>query len=375
MNSYDVAVGGGAAGLSAALVLARARRRVAVVDAGQPRNAPAAHMHGFLGSDGLPPAELLGPGAREVTGYGGELDRRAPSPPSPGPAARPRPPASPSPSRTARVTAPAASWSPPGWATSSRTSPACANDGAATCCTAPTATATRSATSPLGVLGGTPEAVAHAHLVRQWSDDVVFFADGADLTDDQRPAARGPWHRGRRRARRPARRRGRPARPASSSRPGRSSRRRVFVRPHSSPTTPCSPTSAARPERLGRRDRPAHQRPRRLGRRQRRQPPRPGHHRRRRRFHRSHRHQHRPRRGRHLRRCHPGSAHPVPRNLLVLARPSEGAGLVGDLRDDRGSGGNETDQPPRNAAHRPSRSPSPPLPTGHVMGVWPPASG
>ena len=56
MNEYDVAVvGGGAAGLSAALVLARARRRVAVVDAGAPRNAPAAHMHGFLGWDGAPP--------------------------------------------------------------------------------------------------------------------------------------------------------------------------------------------------------------------------------------------------------------------------------------------------------------------------------
>src|SRR6187549_3620686 len=46
-ESYDVVViGGGAAGLSAALVLGRARRRVAVIDAGTPRNAPAAHMHG-----------------------------------------------------------------------------------------------------------------------------------------------------------------------------------------------------------------------------------------------------------------------------------------------------------------------------------------
>jgi flavin-dependent dehydrogenase len=49
MRDYDVVVvGGGPAGLSAALVLARARRTVAVVDAGGPRNAPAAHMHGFL---------------------------------------------------------------------------------------------------------------------------------------------------------------------------------------------------------------------------------------------------------------------------------------------------------------------------------------
>ena len=74
MNEYDVVVvGGGAAGLSAALVLTRARRRVAVVDAGQPRNAPAAHMQGFLGSDGLPPAELLAAGRDEVAGYGGQL--------------------------------------------------------------------------------------------------------------------------------------------------------------------------------------------------------------------------------------------------------------------------------------------------------------
>ena len=71
---YDVVVvGGGAAGLSAALVLGRARRRVAVVDAGAPRNAPAAHMHGFLSRDGMPPADLLAAGRAEVTGYGVEL--------------------------------------------------------------------------------------------------------------------------------------------------------------------------------------------------------------------------------------------------------------------------------------------------------------
>jgi thioredoxin reductase len=71
---YDVVmVGGGAAGLSAALVLGRARRRVAVIDGGQPRNAPAAHMHGFLSRDGMPPADLLAAGRVEVSGYGVEL--------------------------------------------------------------------------------------------------------------------------------------------------------------------------------------------------------------------------------------------------------------------------------------------------------------
>src|SRR3954467_6076568 len=74
MSEYDVVVvGGGAAGLSAALVLARARRAVLVVDAGKPRNAPAAHMHGFLSRDGLPPGDLLALGRGEVAGYGGEL--------------------------------------------------------------------------------------------------------------------------------------------------------------------------------------------------------------------------------------------------------------------------------------------------------------
>ncbi|MFC9969948.1 NAD(P)/FAD-dependent oxidoreductase [Spirillospora sp. NPDC127200] len=74
MDSYDVVIiGGGAAGLNAGLVLARARRRVLVVDGGHPRNAPAAHMQGFLSRDGLPPAELLEIGRTEVRGYGGEI--------------------------------------------------------------------------------------------------------------------------------------------------------------------------------------------------------------------------------------------------------------------------------------------------------------
>src|SRR6476619_8656843 len=74
MNQYDVAViGGGAAGLSAALVLSRARRTVLVVDAGNPRNAPAAHMHGYLSRDGMRPTALLATGSEEVTSYGGEI--------------------------------------------------------------------------------------------------------------------------------------------------------------------------------------------------------------------------------------------------------------------------------------------------------------
>jgi thioredoxin reductase/SAM-dependent methyltransferase len=70
----DVAVvGGSAAGLAAALQLGRQRRSVIVVDAGEPRNAPAAHMHSYLGHEGLPPAELTAIAREEVRSYGGEV--------------------------------------------------------------------------------------------------------------------------------------------------------------------------------------------------------------------------------------------------------------------------------------------------------------
>jgi thioredoxin reductase len=73
-NSYDVVViGGGAAGLNGALMLARSRRSVLVIDSGTPRNAPATGVHGLLGHDGLPPAELLERGRQEVRSYGGEI--------------------------------------------------------------------------------------------------------------------------------------------------------------------------------------------------------------------------------------------------------------------------------------------------------------
>ncbi|GAA0945926.1 NAD(P)/FAD-dependent oxidoreductase [Pseudonocardia zijingensis] len=68
-----VVIGGGAAGLNGALMLARSRRSVVVVDAGTPRNAPAEGVHGLLGADGVPPAELLRTGRAEVRRYGGRV--------------------------------------------------------------------------------------------------------------------------------------------------------------------------------------------------------------------------------------------------------------------------------------------------------------
>ncbi|MFH9887155.1 NAD(P)/FAD-dependent oxidoreductase [Streptomyces luteogriseus] len=74
-NYAVVVIGGGAAGLSAALVLGRARHSTLVVDAGEPRNAPAAHMQGYLTRDGMPPAEFLALGREEIARYGVELVR------------------------------------------------------------------------------------------------------------------------------------------------------------------------------------------------------------------------------------------------------------------------------------------------------------
>ncbi|MGW3413211.1 NAD(P)/FAD-dependent oxidoreductase [Streptomyces sp. NPDC000888] len=70
-----IVIGGGAAGLSAALVLGRARRSTLVIDGGEPRNAPAAHIQGYLTRDGMPPAEFLAEGRREIERYGVDLVR------------------------------------------------------------------------------------------------------------------------------------------------------------------------------------------------------------------------------------------------------------------------------------------------------------
>jgi thioredoxin reductase len=171
---YDVVVvGGGAAGLSAALVLGRARRRVAVIDAGAPRNAPATHMHGFLSRDGMPPADLLATGRAEVTGYGVEVisDRVETIEPgfvvrlSGGLVLRAR-----------RVLVTTGAWDElpdiagvrERWGKDLLHCPYChgweVRDQA------------------LGVLGTHPAALQHALLVRQWSDDVVFFAHTQDPT-------------------------------------------------------------------------------------------------------------------------------------------------------------------------------------------------
>ncbi|MCB2411988.1 FAD-dependent oxidoreductase [Demequina sp. TTPB684] len=69
--TYDaIVLGGGPAGLSAALMLGRSRRRVLVIDAAQPRNRFASHMHGVLGHEGTEPGALLERGCAEAAIYG-----------------------------------------------------------------------------------------------------------------------------------------------------------------------------------------------------------------------------------------------------------------------------------------------------------------
>ena len=74
LSDVDVVIlGGGPAGLSAALILARARRRVVVVDAGDPRNASAEAAHGLLGNEGIAPGQLLAKGRDEIVSFGAEV--------------------------------------------------------------------------------------------------------------------------------------------------------------------------------------------------------------------------------------------------------------------------------------------------------------
>jgi thioredoxin reductase len=67
---YDaVVIGGGTAGLQAALTLGRVHRRTLLLDAGGYRNDPARHMHNFLGHDGTPPAELRAAARKDLAAY------------------------------------------------------------------------------------------------------------------------------------------------------------------------------------------------------------------------------------------------------------------------------------------------------------------
>ncbi|MFI0422753.1 NAD(P)/FAD-dependent oxidoreductase [Spongiactinospora sp. 9N601] len=175
---YDVVVvGAGAAGLNAALLLGRARRDVAVIDAGEPRNAPAAHMHGFLSRDGTPPAALLEAGRAEVARYGVRLLRGRVEEIEPGFSVR----LAGGPVLGARriLVATGLRDELPGipgvrerWGKDVLHCPYCHGHEVAG--------------RPLAVLGTHPGAVHQALLLRQWSEDVVFLKHTLDLAAEDR---------------------------------------------------------------------------------------------------------------------------------------------------------------------------------------------
>ena len=184
-DSFDVVViGGGAAGLSAALVLGRARRRVAVVDAGRPRNAPAAHMQGFLSRDGMPPADFLAAGRAEVAGYGVELVADRVTSAETGFAVR---------LAGGRVLSARRVLVATGVHDELPDIPGVREQWGRDLLHCPYCHGWEVQDQALGVLGTVPGSVQHAHLVRQWSDDVIFFAHAYDLraTEQAELEARG----------------------------------------------------------------------------------------------------------------------------------------------------------------------------------------
>ncbi|MFI0369211.1 NAD(P)/FAD-dependent oxidoreductase [Actinomadura sp. 1N219] len=182
---YDVVViGAGAAGLNAALFLGRARRRVAVIDADEPRNAPAAHMHGFLSRDGLSPATLLELGRAEIARYGVRLIRDRVERIEHGFAVR----LAGGPVIEARRILVAT-----GLRDELPDIPGVRERWGRDVLHCPYCHGYEVRDQPLAVLGTQPASVHQALLLRDWSDDVVFFPHTLELTaqDRERLDARG----------------------------------------------------------------------------------------------------------------------------------------------------------------------------------------
>jgi thioredoxin reductase len=199
MNWDCIVVGGGAAGLSAALVLGRARRRTLLVDAGEPSNLPAEGIGGLLGHDGRPPAELYAMGRAELAAYpsvevrtgtveagervnggialelaggGRELTRRV-------------------------ILATGMDYRPPEL-------PGLAELWGRSVFHCPFCHGWEMRDAALGVLGGGPGGLHRSLLLRGWSEDLVLFSDGpaeleagdlerlaaAGIEVDERPVAR-----------------------------------------------------------------------------------------------------------------------------------------------------------------------------------------
>jgi thioredoxin reductase len=172
-----VVIGGGAAGLSAALVLGRARRSVALVDAGEPRNAPAAHMQGFLSRDGMPPSELLRAGRSELRRYGVALvdDRVVEA--AHGFTVR---------LASGRILTARRLLFATGAIDDLPDVPGARERWGRDFLHCPYCHGWEVRDQPIGVLGTGPGSVEHAQLLRQWSEDVLFFAHTTSVSARER---------------------------------------------------------------------------------------------------------------------------------------------------------------------------------------------
>ncbi|AFR51089.1 NAD(P)/FAD-dependent oxidoreductase [Gordonia sp. KTR9] len=185
--SVDVAViGGGAAGLGGALILARSRRSVVVVDSGSPRNAPAESMHGFIVLDGTSPAEILHRGREQVRQYGGRIVH--------GEVVSARP-ADPSADGDLRFTITLAD----GRIITTRRIlvatgltdvlpelPGLAEHWGHSVLHCPYCHGWEVRDEPIGILATGPVSIVHTFLFRQLTEDLTYFTNGTDLDEDNR---------------------------------------------------------------------------------------------------------------------------------------------------------------------------------------------
>lgn len=178
-----VVIGGGAAGLNGALMLARSRRSVVVIDSGSPRNAPAAAMHGFIVLDGTPPREILRRGREQVRQYGGRIVFGTVAP------------AAPSADGDLRFTLTLAD----GHSITSRRLlvatglrdvlpevPGLAEHWGDSVVRCPYCHGWEVRDQPIGVLATGPASVHHALLFRQLTENLTYFTHGTALDEDTR---------------------------------------------------------------------------------------------------------------------------------------------------------------------------------------------
>jgi thioredoxin reductase len=188
-----VVIGGGAAGLNGALILARSRRSVVVIDSGSPRNAPAEAVHGLIALDGTPPAEILRRGREQVRQYGGlvvhgEVVSAESAAPSADGDLRFTVTLADGRSITARRILVAS-----GVTDVLPEVPGLAEHWGHSVVHCPYCHGWEVRDEPIGILATGPASIGHALLFRQLTEDLTYFTHDTDLDEDSRArfAARG----------------------------------------------------------------------------------------------------------------------------------------------------------------------------------------